>query len=348
LEELVEAGKEKLTGLLSFGSPRFVQARSEDVVNASSIDSAPQASTSKVQLDELNVQAEDEVAQEDEDQPFPLSSTRHSNPSQQASNSNTTANESIFSNFSYANSTSRRDRRNRPSFPQSSSLPVIEISSTDAKAAARAAAILKVYHKYVEQGIEGSLARDEASRVIREAEKNGQQVDDAESDEEEELRTLLLDAEEEVRETFGRGLSVGSSERPSSASKSPDVEPQTQPLTRAEEEEDDDDEEEEVRSVLLSNHSRSPSVSQRVSTSPDAVQSNVQQAQPRSRTTSGLSSVVGEKWTSQEWRRLEQSLVELKRKMKGDNREIEARDVVEAFLKKWGVQKEECQGDWEW
>ncbi|GAA5969091.1 hypothetical protein JCM3765_003435 [Sporobolomyces pararoseus] len=351
LEELVEAGKEKLTGLLSFGSPRFVQPRPQTNVVApvEMNETVPEASTSKVQLEQgSNRRAEEEQAEDedDDDRPFPLASTRPLPISHDLSTSNARANESIFSNFSYAaDSTSRRNRR--PSRGVSSahpSLPVIEISSTDAKAAARAAAILKVYHKYVEQGIEGSLARDEASRVIREAEKNGQEAAEGEeSDEEEELRTLLLDAEEEVRETFGRGLSVGSSEE--SISELPHA--QLQKPATSEEEEEEDDEEEEVRSVLLSNHSRSPSVSQRASSSDSAAQSDTH-SHARTRSISGLSSVVGEKWTSQEWRRLEQSLVELKRRTKGERKEIDSTEVVEAFLTRWGVSKEECQGDWEW
>jgi hypothetical protein len=219
---------------------------------------------------------------------------------------------------------------------------VIEICSSDAKAAARAAAILKVYHKYVEQGIEGSLARDEASRVIREAERNGKlaavgepEDDSEEEEDEEELRTLLLDAEEEVRETFGRGLSVSGSES-EKGSKSPEAQ-------------EDEDEDEEVRSVLLS-HSPSPPASQRAAVPSSSVASHARSRSVSNTSTSGLSSVVGDKWTSQEWRRLEQSLVELKRRLKADGqgREVEAIEVLEAFLKKWGIHKEELRGDWEW
>lgn len=59
-------------------------------------------------------------------------------------------------------------RRPRPSHP---TLPVVEISSTDPVAAARAAAILKVYHDYVEQGLDvpGELLRG-AGMVEREEE----------------------------------------------------------------------------------------------------------------------------------------------------------------------------------
>jgi len=201
---------------------------------------------------------------------------------------------------------------------------------------------LKVYHKYVEQGIEGGLARDEASRIVRDAERKGLEaeaeeanVEEESEEEEEELRTLLFDAEEEVRETFGaaRENSVRFVEQGH---------------------QDEEEEEEEVRSVVLSssssNRSHSPSTSQHAQPSLAASQAHSRSRSVSNDSASGLSSVVGEKWTSQEWRRLEQSLVELKRKIRSrsENREPGSEEVVEAFLHKWGVQKEECKGDWEW
>ena len=71
---------------------------------------------------------------------------------------------------------SRRSSRPRPSHP---TLPIIEVSSTDPRAAARAAAILKVYHAYVEQGLEAPS-------------------EDSEEENEEERREMLEHAEEEV------------------------------------------------------------------------------------------------------------------------------------------------------
>lgn len=360
LEELVEAGKEKLTGLLSFGSPRFVAPLRSDALTSTIQHEVP-GSTSAEQVSNAALQAEMEdvparLGADDDDQPFPQVETRVAVEFDRSvtSKANMTADESTFSNLSYADSSRRRRRPSRNRTSTTSSLPVIEISSTDAKAAARAAAILKVYHKYVEQGIEGSLARDEASRVIREAERSGKDVDetalnddgDEEDEEEEELRTLLLDAEEEVREAFGRGLSTSSSERstPLEVTARTESIPERNPPPH----DDEDDEEEEVRSVLLSNHSRSPSVPQQTSPSSSIASRSAATSHVRSRSASGLSSVVGERWTSQEWRRLEQSLVELKRKIKHERREIEAIEVVEAFLHKWGVQKEELSGDWEW
>ncbi|GAA5874447.1 hypothetical protein JCM16303_005857 [Sporobolomyces ruberrimus] len=359
LEELVEAGRGKLTGLLSFGGIGAGLGTKKDVEGkeSGSIPREAEASTSKTLLEDQaqttsgidsRQKEREEEEEDDQDQPFPLDSTRHSlaaSTSTKPRQSQTTANESIFSNFStysHANSTSRRSLRARNH--SHSSLPVIEISSTDAKAAARAAAILKVYHKYVEQGIEGGLARDEASRVIREAEKRGLEAEEEEDDEEEEeLRTLLFDAEEEVRVTFGRGLSVDTQERsPNSRS------PEEQAGSREEEEEAD--EEDEVRSVLLSDRSQSPATTQRA-LAPSVASTTESHSRSRSvsnESLSGFSSVVGERWTSQEWRRLEQSLVEAKRRLKGEGREIGTVEVVEAFLRRWGVSREECQGDWEW
>ena len=334
LEELVEAGKGKLTGLLSFASsPRASTSQS---IQAQAETSTPVPSTSKAQLPAPRTaqkagDAEQDGDEDDDDRPFPVSLSRPQH-----------ADESTFtsSHLSFADSTTSRSRRQSRPRPSHSSFPVIEISSTDAKAAARAAAILKVYHKYVEQGIEGGLARDEASRIVRDAERKGLEAEaeeadvEEESEEEEELRTLLLDAEEEVRETFGaaREGSIGFVEQA----------------------QDDEEEEEEVRSVLLSsgssNRSQSPSTSQHAQPSSVASQSHARSRSVSNDSASGLSSVVGEKWTSQEWRRLEQSLVELKRRIrsKSEHREPESEEVVEAFLKKWGVSKEECQGDWEW
>ncbi|GAA5945082.1 uncharacterized protein JCM15063_001654 [Sporobolomyces koalae] len=330
LEELVGAGRDKLTGLLSFGSPRRTITPVASTSEAQIVADETRAADSEVTslAGEPAVQGDDN----DDDQPFPLAQTRHSHDV------------STVSNLSYAGTTSTRLSRSRRNL-EHPSLPVIEISSTDAKAAARAAAILKVYHKYVEQGIEGSLARDEASRIIRDAERQGNESsrdhksseqlhgESEEEEEEEELRTLLLDAEEEVRNTFGRGLSDQSTSSSSSSRQ----------RTETEEEEE---EEEEVRSVLLSNRSSSPATSQRAV--PPSVASHARSRSVSSESASSLSSVVGARWTSQEWRRLEQTLVEVKRKSKGQGREVEAEEVVEAFLTRWGVEREECEGDWEW
>ncbi|GAA5961469.1 hypothetical protein JCM21900_004018 [Sporobolomyces salmonicolor] len=226
-------------------------------------------------------------------QPLPAPEDSTSDPRPPAS----VADSSFSSSFSFWTTASRSTsgrRRPRPSHP---SLPVIEISSTDARAAARAAAILKVYHKYVEQGVWGEgEGKGKGKEVLR---HEGRQEEDEGDDEE--LRTLLLDAEDEVREMIPRARSTPS-----------------------------------------------PTTSQR------AEAPSTSAAHGRSRTvsvesTSALSSAVGERWTSQEWRGLEQVLVELtKRKRKEGGGEVEGEEVVEVFLQKRTVQREECRGDWEW
>ncbi|GAA6005927.1 uncharacterized protein JCM10292_005616 [Rhodotorula paludigena] len=222
---------------------------------------------------------------EDDEQPFAQSVSHPQAPASLADSTFTSRSDASF--FSNATTTSgtRRRRRSRPSHP---TLPVIEVSSTDPRAAARAAAILKVYHKYVEQGVEAVDAAEIAHAEIAAAEHDG-----ADDEEEEELRTLLLDAEDELREHL--------------------------PPTRKE-----DDEE-----------------------------------APASR------------WTSREWRKLEQTLVELgRRQRRGTSvssaggvsmasesialasvtgEDIDAERVVETFLRKLGVAREECEdGEWAW
>ncbi|GAA5857728.1 hypothetical protein JCM1840_000886 [Sporobolomyces johnsonii] len=218
--------------------------------------------------------------------PAPEQSTSYPRPPASAADS------TFSSSFSFSTTASRSTsgrRRPRPSHP---SLPVIEIFSTDARAAARAAAILKVHHKYVEQGIE-SEGKGKGKEVVRHEDR--QEEDEEDEDDEEELRTLLLDAEDEVRETIPRARSRA--EAPSTSS--------------------------------AQGRSRTVSV--------------------ESTSTSARFSVVGERWTSREWRGLEQTLVELtKRKRKEGGGEVEGEEVVEVFLEKWGVQREECRGDWEW
>ncbi|GAA6064189.1 hypothetical protein JCM10212_005770 [Sporobolomyces blumeae] len=344
LEELVGAGRDKLTGLL-FGSPkRPLAATSTPIASTSArtleddLSPAPEPSTAE----ELVTQEVEQELDED-DQPFPFAPR-----SLGAESTFSHAQESFATSASSSTSRSRLSRaRPRPSHP---TLPVIEISSTDAKAAARAAAILKVYHKYVEQGIEGGIAKHEVSRIVRDTERESSLVDGQEhersreeeekEEEEEELQTLLLDMEEEVRETFGRARSV------SVPAQAPAHRPGA--TTEADGEPDPADEDEEVRSVLLSSRVSSPSSSQRAHPSSSSVASSQRARSVSHDSVTGLSSIVGTRWSSQEWRRLEQSLVGVKRKSKVETKDVQADSVVEAFLKRWNVSDEECQGDWEW
>lgn len=296
--EFVEGGRTKLQGLL-FGPRSSTPQVAEESTAANDPDIVPSSS-------EPTVHRDAESAAQDDDQPFP---DPHLHPPSRAY----AAAESSFRTLSHSRSnaslnsttSTRSQRRRRRSH---TTLPVIEVSSTDARAAARAAAILKVYHKYVEQGIE-SVGSDKGDAI----QERGAEEDDEE--EEEELRTLLLDAEDEVRDQIPRG------ESPAAVAATT-----AQPVETA----------------------AAPPRSERASTA-------------------GLSSVVGERWTSQEWRRLEQTLVELGRRQRRSTsvasvsmtsesiaaasvvgEDVETEDVVEAFLRKWGVSRDECVGDWAW
>ncbi|BGP02443.1 hypothetical protein NBRC10513v2_006088 [Rhodotorula toruloides] len=297
--EFVEGGRTKLQGLL-FG-PRASTPRVEDESSAGNAGEVVSPPVEPARGEQTQTVEQDE----DEDGPF---SRPHLHPQ-----SRTLAPDLTFptlshsrSNASLASNTSTRSsRRRRPSHP---SLPVIEVSSTDARAAARAAAILKIYHKYVEQGIESvPTEKGDASQ------EQGALEEDEED--EEELRTLLLDAEDEVREQIPLG--------------------------------------------------KSPAVAASATAQP--VETVAAPARSERDSTAGLSSVVGERWTSQEWRRLEQTLVELgRRQRRGTSvvsvsmtsesiaaasvigEDVETEDVVEAFLRKWGVSRDECVGEWAW
>ncbi|GJN90930.1 hypothetical protein Rhopal_003944-T1 [Rhodotorula paludigena] len=216
---------------------------------------------------------------EDDEQPFAQPVSHPQAPASLADSTFTSRSDASFFSNATMTSSNRRRRRSRPSHP---TLPVIEVSSTDPRAAARAAAILKVYHKYVEQGVEAVDAAEIAHAEIAAAEH-----DEADDEEEEELRTLLLDAEDELREHL--------------------------PPARKE-----DDEEAPAR-----------------------------------------------RWTSREWRKLEQTLVELgRRQRRGTSvssmggvsmasesialasvtgEDVDAELVVETFLRKVGVARKECE-----
>ncbi|GAA5902633.1 hypothetical protein JCM6882_009338 [Rhodosporidiobolus microsporus] len=317
---IVEVGKEKLQGLL-FG-PR---ASVIEGVEAKQVETEPQG--------------EEEDEADEDDQPFPqfASRVKPSSPLPRASPSH--ADESAFSashshsNLSIASTSSRFStssrRRRRSSRPSHPTLPVIEISSTDAKAAARAAAILKCYHDYIEQGVEAVEAGEKSLRRI-----DGELEQD-EEDDEEELRTLLLDAEDEVRQSLPRRRRSGSATSASvDGTASIDTLPAAQPAPPP------------------ATHDRQRTSSSRTTNS-----------------ASTLSSVVNTTaWTSSEWRRLEQTLVEVGRRHRrgtsvssisagGESfvtnasavgEEVDAEVVVDAFLRKWGVAREECEGQWAW
>ncbi|GAA5843553.1 hypothetical protein JCM9279_000790 [Rhodotorula babjevae] len=294
--ELVGGGRTKLQGLL-FG-PRASTPR------AASVEVDEGARVEAQALDEPSHEARVEEQDDDNDEPFqlqpaPTKAQRSRAPASVADSTFTSLSHSR-SHASFASSASTSTsyhRRRRPSHP---TLPVIEITSTDPRAAARAAAILKVHHKYVEQGFTAVDAARAAASAFDAADAAGEQDGDSEDDEE--LRTLLLDAEEELRD-------------------------QAPHATRS---------------------------------------ASISTAAPSTTTTVAG---AGAHWTSHEWRKLEQALVELGRRQRratsaasssaarsmrsesiamasvvGD--ECEPEQVVEAFLRSVGRTREDCVGEW--
>lgn len=310
--EFVEGSRSRIQGML-FGSPQSKRASSQ-----------PGEASSASDLVKASAQEKGAAAEEAEP-PFANSNVR---PRALASVVDTTLTRRSQSQHSttssFSSHTSRRSsrRRSRPSHP---TLPVIEISSTDAHAAARAAAILKVYHKYVEQGVEAVdlerlVAAEQAGAAfdasIAERSRRFSAVhDDDDEEEEEELRTLLHDAEEEVRELVPR----------------------------------------------------------QSSTPAEAILSGLNTIPPPRQSASAAS--VGETlppWTSREWRRLEQALVEVgRRRLRATSavsaastsmsmtseaiasasvtgEDVEPDEVIETFLRKWSIPESNLRDEWSW
>lgn len=310
--EFVEGSRSRIQGML-FGSPQSKRASSQ-----------PGEASSASDLVKASAQEKGAAAEEAE-QTFANSNVR---PRALASVVDTTLTRRSQSQHSttssFSSHTSRRSsrRRSRPSHP---TLPVIEISSTDAHAAARAAAILKVYHKYVEQGVEAVdlerlVAAEQAGAAfdasIAERSRRFSAVhDDDDEEEEEELRTLLHDAEEEVRELVPR----------------------------------------------------------QSSTPAEAILSGLNTIPPPRQSASAAS--VGETlppWTSREWRRLEQALVEVgRRRLRATSavsaastsmsmtseaiasasvtgEDVEPDEVIETFLRKWSIPESNLRDEWSW
>lgn len=304
--EFVEGSKSRIQGML-FGSPNK-QAVPQPTA-AAGVDAA--ARSMSAQRTEASRSEQIDSLQEGAEEPF-ADPKLHPTGVPAGADSTFSLHAQSGSGETFLSNASRLSRRrSRPSHP---TLPVIEISSTDAHAAARAAAILKVYHKYVEQGVEAVdleqlVAAEQAGaafdRIV--APRDLSQRDDHDDEEEEELRTLLLDAEDEVRDLVPGLIN-----------------------TRAPTE------------VCA------PASFDRDSTPAEA---------PRT-------------WTSRDWRRLEQALVEVSRRrlraasvltttttgmsMTSEaianasvtGEEVDPEDVIEAFLWKWKVDPDSLEGDW--
>ena len=184
-----------------------------------------------------------------------------------------------------------------------------------------------MYHKYVEQGVEAVdlerlVAAEQAGAAfdasIAERSRRSSAIhndDDDEAEEEEELRTLLHDAEEEVRELVPR-----------------------QSSTPAE--------------AILSGLNTIPPPRQAISAA------SVTEYLPP--------------WTSREWRRLEQALVQVgRRQLRATSavsaastsismtseaiasasvtgEDVEPDEVIETFLRKWSIPQSNLRDEWSW
>ena len=202
-------------------------------------------------------------------------------------------------------SSSRRASRPRPSHP---TLPVIEISSTDPRAAAVAVAYLKIRHGYVERGLEfprvlivgegnelggadGRMTQRRGSSWPRKTEKEVER----------ELQNLLVEAERSV----SARLSIGQEDRRSST-------PNGIPPTRD--------------SSVLANFGSSSRIP-----SPTLVTTTKRRA-----------------WTAVDWRKLEQALIDERRVAKRERRELVAKDVIDKFLAGQELSEEDRDGEWSW
>ncbi|KAH8921938.1 hypothetical protein BT69DRAFT_287534 [Atractiella rhizophila] len=213
-------------------------------------------------------------------------------------------------------SLSSRIRRISSSHPlpvpqQQREFPIIEISSTDPRAAARAAAILKVHHKYIEEGWTAAVrARGEDGFI---EEPNDIPNDWGNELDEEELGDLLKYAEAEVSSKLERSSShVRLKNKGQSTS------------TRL-----------QYRTVL-------PASDARARTSPAPAKSH------ESAESSTSTIVIDfEVWGKEEWRRLEDVYVSI-RNSTDRSLAVHPERVIEAFLKQEAVKREECVDAWAW
>lgn len=230
--------------------------------------------------------------------------------------------------------------------PTHPTLPVVEISSTDPKAAARATAILKVYHDYVEQGLKAP------SRLLLEAGLKGveeEHIEEEPEEEEEELKELLESAEVEVLRNVSGMYSVSRSgaARQGSVAKSHTSSRRNQAYEMGS----------PTPSGTTLGGSRNQSQHQRslsVASSHLAVVDSSSSKAISSPATSSINNnrmmitIPDRQWTSIEWRKLERALVDEGRAAKKESRVLVLDDVIWEFLENEGAGEEDCVGEWDW
>lgn len=201
----------------------------------------------------------------------------------------------------------------RPTHP---SLPVIQVSSTDPRAAARATAILKVYHDYVEQGIEGILPSDRLASP-------GMVIDEEVVDREEGLNHLLQVAESQVTRSLSPRYERGSLAPPPSTGRGG-----RSSVSRSSGGRDGEEGRSETgRSSRAGSSQRDGSrrgYSQRGATRSPAPDERPSKSPRPSPGPGG--------WCSDDWRRLERVLVEENRAARAGGREVAVEEVARMFL----------------
>lgn len=211
---IVEAGRATLQSLLMFGTNKTTVGA---VDKGKAVEHVEQSSEAEVEPESSGVASDDSNAAEDAeneepaDTPArelsaPVASTSTallptSKPPTSSAVTATPVSQSGRENTTSA-SKSTAPRRSGHGVPRSTGPHVVEISSTDPRAAARAAAILKVYHDYIEQGIEVPDSLLDEAGIRRSAFKRRSQVRGEElidtDDHDDRIRGLLRRAEEEV------------------------------------------------------------------------------------------------------------------------------------------------------
>ncbi|KAM0752846.1 hypothetical protein T439DRAFT_378618 [Meredithblackwellia eburnea MCA 4105] len=246
------------------------------------------------------------------------------------------ANDGSFETIGGSHSRTRSSLRKRPSHP---TLPVVEISSTDPQAAARAAAILKVYHDYVEQGL---------PPVSPNEHDGGEEGDEREeSDEEADSSAVLKDLlQREERSVLQSAIGPRYSSSSHQSAPSPLVHsqpPHHQRISSV-----------SSRGTVTSLASQSPS---RFRPNPTPTPTSSRAVEFGSSPCSGSGSGNGASpvptntslpWNSKDWRRLETAIVDCSRIARREQVSLEVDDVVEEFLENEGLTREDCQGEWKW
>lgn len=209
---------------------------------------------------------------------------------------------------SSSTSTSRGHLTTQFSYP---TLPSIRISSSDPQSAARAAAILKVHHEYVEHGLDRSaLQRDQKKRkssICAVGDDEGlMMVDVQDADESARLKELLSTAEAEILSFVPTPSSLASFRSPAPSSRSASL-------------------------------ARPPS--------PHAAQLSSRQSSSAPYALAPTNTSLP--WSKSDWHRLESALVDETRSARSEGRSTTVDNVIRVLLEREGLGDQQCGGDWQ-